>query len=419
MARTRIRLLPLCLLALGAFDCAGPNAVPEPGAALVRVTLTSAAPRPDELRVWAYDDTGRLWDAVRVPGTGALPSGSGVELGTILIQPGPLTGALRVHVRAFMTGVRVLDGVLTIPPADLGHKMVPIALDAAILADDDADDVPDVIDDCEGLPNPAQGGCPVAADAGASDDAADADATALDGPDDAGLGGAGGGGTDANGDVPGEQGAGGARGAGGAGGGAGRDAGADAAAGAMGDAGMAPDAADAGDAGDASDARTGTTDAGASDGGAGGCDGAGACGKAQGATCTRNTDCASGACADGVCCTNACTGPCRSCNQPSATGVCQPYAMGTDPETNCTNGATCNGAGACGNPPPPSKGNGQTCGGVTECRSGFCKDGVCCDTACTGQCLNCATGTCKAVTKAPDPPECSGFLSCNSKGYCI
>lgn len=42
--------------------------------------------------------------------------------------------------------------------------------------------------------------------------------------------------------------------------------------------------------------------------------------------------------------------------------------------------------------------NGQGCQAGTECASGFCVDGVCCDSACDGVCESCA---------APTPGECS------------
>lgn len=414
MQMRRIGPLPISLLAVGVFGCGASSSVPEPGAALVRVTLTSATPRPDELRAWAYDDSGRLWDNVRVPGTGPLTGGSAEGLGTILIQPGPLTGALRVHLRGFMAGARIADGVLSIGAADLGRKTVVLSLDVAVPEDADADDVPDVIDDCPSLPNPAQGGCPVLADAGAVDEMDGLDATSLEAGDDTGTIGDGAPGadtSDASPDVGGD------RGDDGPGDAATADLKADA--GMAADAGIATDA----DAGMAADADAGAADTGPADGGATdalgtGCDG-GTCGKKQGVACAKDAECASGACADGVCCTNACTGPCRSCNQPSTTGVCQPYAKGTDPETNCSNGATCDGAGACGMAPPTSKANGVMCGGATECKSGFCKDGVCCNTACNAPCQNCGTGTCKSVTKAQDVPECSGFLTCNGNGFCI
>jgi hypothetical protein len=99
--------------------------------------------------------------------------------------------------------------------------------------------------------------------------------------------------------------------------------------------------------------------------------------------------------------------------------VCQPYAQGTDPAVECTGGATCNGAGACGPPAGGKKPNGELCTDVTECKSGFCKDGVCCNNACDGTCRTCATGSCADVTKRQDPPECAGTMTCNNNAKCV
>jgi hypothetical protein len=144
----------------------------------------------------------------------------------------------------------------------------------------------------------------------------------------------------------------------------------------------------------------------------------GGCNRANGTACTDGMQCTSSFCVDGVCCMNACIGPCRSCNQPNLDGLCQPYAQGSDPAVECTAGATCNGAGACGPATGGPKPNGQLCGGGTECTSGFCKDGVCCNSACDTPCRTCETGTCVDVRRKPDPPECYGAVSCNPTGKC-
>src|SRR5581483_2069877 len=49
--------------------------------------------------------------------------------------------------------------------------------------------------------------------------------------------------------------------------------------------------------------------------------------------------------------------------------------------------------------------NGSACGQDSACKSGHCADGVCCDTACTGQCQRCdlpsTLGTCSIISGAP------------------
>jgi hypothetical protein len=290
---------------------------------------------PDELRIFAYDDRGTIWNDKRVPDSGALVPQSATHLGTVLLQPGSTQGALRVHVRGLAASAPVADGTLTIPPPPGGQ--LALVLDGAAPADDDGDGVPDAIDDCPGVANPEQGGCP--------------------GANDGGDGGGGDGGVDVE---PGDGGA---------------------------------------------DAFN--------------CDAAGACDRPTGATCADSAQCHSTFCVDGVCCANACVGPCRSCNQPSNDGTCLPYPQGMDPAVECTAGMTCNGVGSCGPAPGGPKKNGELCADTTECMSGFCKDGVCCNNACDTPCKTCETGTCASVSRKPDPPECEGTMTCNAGAKCV
>jgi hypothetical protein len=67
----------------------------------------------------------------------------------------------------------------------------------------------------------------------------------------------------------------------------------------------------------------------------------------------------------------------------------------------------------------PPKARGQTCGAADECASGFCKDGVCCNSACTDACNSCVTGKCTEVKNAEDDPECVAPMTCNDKGKCV
>jgi len=145
----------------------------------------------------------------------------------------------------------------------------------------------------------------------------------------------------------------------------------------------------------------------------------GGCGRPLGATCSVEIQCASGFCVDGVCCGSACTGPCRSCNQPGKDGMCVAYQQGSDPNRECTTGLTCNGVGSCGPPPSGSKQQGELCGAGPECQSGFCVDGVCCATACTEACRTCATGTCLDVRRKEDAPECVAPMTCNATARCV
>jgi len=67
----------------------------------------------------------------------------------------------------------------------------------------------------------------------------------------------------------------------------------------------------------------------------------------------------------------------------------------------------------------PPKAQGTSCGAARECASGFCKDGVCCNNACTDACNSCSTGKCTEVKNATDAPECIAPMSCDKKGKCV
>jgi hypothetical protein len=400
--------LTLLLLLTMALACRSAKTVPEPGAVLLHVKCATGVPTPDELRVWVYDDGGRLWDGVRIPPDGPLAVASAQDLGTILIQPGTIHGKLRVHIRGLVVGARVADGVLKIDSPASGDRSYDLLLEAAAPVDSDGDDVPDSIDDCLSAANPAQGGCPAPTGSEPGPDASLVEVGVADGPGDAPA-------MPVEGGTPLDV---------------GHDLGPDATtesdrpvdlpiiiAGvdAEADAGFDADASikldtavDADTAVDVIDVAGGAT-----------CVDGGVCNLPQGALCVASTECASGFCSDGVCCSNVCTGPCRSCNQPSATGICQGYPIGTDPEVECQSGTTCNGAGACGTVSPPNLANGQLCSSGSQCLSGFCTDGVCCDTACNSPCQACGSGTCLAVKKTDDVPECTGTMTCNPRGMCV
>ncbi|HET6148241.1 MAG TPA: kelch repeat-containing protein [Polyangia bacterium] len=227
--------------------------------------------------------------------------------------------------------------------------------------------------------------------------------------------------------------------------------------------------------------------------------------KANGATCTADSECGSSNCVDGVCCESACAGRCRSCG--NATGTCVNVADGSDPRADCAGdgvcAGTCNGRGACRYPVngltcrdagcqsdgyigtagscdgagrcqfgiskdcggyvcikdgagmdacrsdcagdtqcvgshhcDPSQcladlANGKSCDRDSQCLSGFCADGTCCDKRC-GACGSCnlpgKEGTCdftpagtdprnECIDSASDPSgKCGGV--CNGRGAC-
>jgi hypothetical protein len=140
------------------------------------------------------------------------------------------------------------------------------------------------------------------------------------------------------------------------------------------------------------------------------------------ATCTGPNQCASGNCVDGVCCGSACTPTCQSCAVSGSLGTCTniPFGMqDTFPANACTGNGACNGAGTC------LLNNGSTCSASSQCLTGFCVDGVCCNTACNGTCQSCningSQGTCSNVPfGALDQGTCSsGGHACDGNGLCL
>ncbi len=76
----------------------------------------------------------------------------------------------------------------------------------------------------------------------------------------------------------------------------------------------------------------------------------------------------------------------------------------------CCKVAACAAGSICANSTSPSAGNcvrenGEACTAASECKSGFCVDGVCCESGCTGQCEACdipgGAGKCTGVSGAP------------------
>ena len=138
--------------------------------------------------------------------------------------------------------------------------------------------------------------------------------------------------------------------------------------------------------------------------------------------------CAAGSCANGsVTTATACTGT-GSCSAPSTascpSNLCADTvkcAGGCDATHPCAATQYCDAAsGAC----LSQKKNGDACTNKAECTSQNCVDGVCCESACAGQCQACGetgkAGQCVTVTGPPRPGRmaCAGTVdacrgSCN------
>jgi hypothetical protein len=146
-------------------------------------------------------------------------------------------------------------------------------------------------------------------------------------------------------------------------------------------------------------------------------------GNGEGCTAATASTCGSGFCVEGVCCVvAACSGACQSCSVAGHEGTCLQAAAGTEVPGSCSDGQACDGSGSC-----KSK-NGITCSSASDCASGFCVDGVCCENACDGKCVSCnqanLAGKCSGYAAGSDPenecgrghPSCRS--TCNGAGAC-
>ena len=150
--------------------------------------------------------------------------------------------------------------------------------------------------------------------------------------------------------------------------------------------------------------------------------------RPTGLDCSTDHQCQSGFCADGYCCGSRCDGACDQCNVTQ--GTCTPMGPGSVGSPVCgaylCDGAqsvcpnTCGQDSDCaqgyfclGNACLQRKADGQVCTTANQCLSGFCADGVCCNTACSGACdaCNINAGTCTARSAGSDgAPSCNGYV---------
>ncbi len=131
------------------------------------------------------------------------------------------------------------------------------------------------------------------------------------------------------------------------------------------------------------------------------------------APCETASECPSGFCVDGVCCDAACTGQCEACDVPGTIGTC----VGVDgaphgtrpacspPWTPACRVSLCDASRSRSACVEPVFKPACDCTKDSECGSGHCADGVCCNVACDGQCEACdlpgSRGRCVPVTGEP------------------
>jgi hypothetical protein len=130
----------------------------------VHLELVPEAERPEFLLLSWFDDRGIRFENQRVPAAGQLPP-EGRRLGTVMVVLDPAGGSeRRVVVRGLRGQSVVCEAAARIPlPAE---KAVTINLRSGRRSDTDGDGVPDEIDNCPGIFNPAQQPCLPASDGG-------------------------------------------------------------------------------------------------------------------------------------------------------------------------------------------------------------------------------------------------------------
>jgi hypothetical protein len=171
---------------------------------------------------------------------------------------------------------------------------------------------------------------------------------------------------------------------------------------------------------------------------------AGVCLKTAGQACSDGAECPTTQCSKGYCCNSACDEPCGECS----TGLCSP--MQASSTVNACGAYSCDGltttcpadrsAAPC-NPGFSCAPGSNLCLVAADCASGFCSDGVCCESACDGLCESCGVaagsgqdGQCDPAPQGTEeacpygcsgteracgkPPPCSSGAECDSE-ICI
>jgi hypothetical protein len=168
----------------------------------------------------------------------------------------------------------------------------------------------------------------------------------------------------------------------------------------------------------------------------------GMCPVTDPSTCGTNGKCQAGACQKWIPGTGCMPATCPSTNnlftaQSTCDGAgtcvvpgtmaCFPYRCDTTAcKASCMSDADCLAPARCTNGSCGLSPIGGICASKDQCQSGYCEQGICCQTACTGICKSCALsasrGTCSNVALgSPDiMSRCSdqGAPSCGTDGFC-
>ena len=151
------------------------------------------------------------------------------------------------------------------------------------------------------------------------------------------------------------------------------------------------------------------------------CDGRGGC-----RLYVTDTVCSSGTCdGDGLSGVKTCDG--KGACSGSISKPCAPYSC--DPGSNlcdasCATNAQCSAGQSCAVRSCGMKLNGFECTIDSDCASGYCSDGTCCNVACNGACLSCnqtgSVGRCRFVPAGLPDPTCPAQSpsTCGTTGLC-
>ena len=151
------------------------------------------------------------------------------------------------------------------------------------------------------------------------------------------------------------------------------------------------------------------------------CDGSGSCQKYPSGTICAPETCNAGLYTPPSSCNST-----QQCIPPNSNG-CAPYICnGSACYSVCKDNTQCFAGNVCSTSSCGLKTNGSQCSQASECKSNFCAQGVCCNSACTDACLTCnlsaSKGTCTAVADGtPDPQgicKVTATATCLTTGLC-